>query len=111
MGEGEVDVILCPATPSAAPQHDTARYWGYTSQWNLLDYPCAIFPASFVDQEKDRKDTSYVPRNHQDKYNADLYEPENYEGAPISLQVVGRRNFDEKVVAALEIIEHAMGRQ
>lgn len=107
----EVDVIICPTTPGAAPLHETARYWPYTSQWNLLDYPTVVFPVTFVDQEKDLKDESYVPTNEQDKYNHELYSPEAYAGAPVSLSVVGRRYMDEKVMAALEAIEHAMGRE
>jgi amidase len=107
----EVDVVICPSTPGVAPQHDTARYWPYTSQWNLLDYPAAIFPVAFVDPEKDKVDEAYVPMNEQDKYNYDLYTPAAYEGAPVSLTIVGRRNMDEKVMAALEAIEKAMGRK
>lgn len=107
----EVDVIICPATPGAAPQHETARYWPYTSQWNLLDYPAAVFPVTYVDQEKDKIEQGYVPMNDEDKYNYDLYAPERYVGAPVSLQVVGRRNMDEKVMAALAAIEYAMGRK
>jgi amidase len=41
-----VDVILCPTGPGAAPPLNCARYWGYTAQWNLLDYPALIFPVS-----------------------------------------------------------------
>lgn len=41
---GMVDVILCPTAPSVVPRHDKATYWGYTSQWNLLDYPAVVFP-------------------------------------------------------------------
>jgi Asp-tRNA(Asn)/Glu-tRNA(Gln) amidotransferase A subunit family amidase len=46
--EGIVDIILCPAGPGVAPAHNTSKYWGYTSQWNLLDYPAAVFPVSKV---------------------------------------------------------------
>lgn len=45
-GAGAVDVILCPVGPGAAPPLDNAKYWGYTSQWNLLDYPSLSFPVS-----------------------------------------------------------------
>jgi amidase len=38
------DVLLCPVGPGAAPPLNGARYWGYTSQWNLLDYPAVVFP-------------------------------------------------------------------
>ena len=44
---GTVDVILCPAGPGAAPPLNCARYWGYTSQWNLLDYSALVFPVRY----------------------------------------------------------------
>ncbi|KAM0543450.1 hypothetical protein ACHAPJ_012314 [Fusarium lateritium] len=106
----EVDVILCPPSFGAATPHDQSRYWGYTSQWNLLDYPAAVFPVTTVDPFKDPKDLAYVPKNDQDKFVYDLYSPEKFADMPISLQIVGRRQYDEKVLAALTEIEHAMGR-
>lgn len=69
---GMVDVILSPAGPGAAPPLNCARYWGYTSQWNLLDYPALVFPVTQVDQDLDGRDEGYTPRNEQDKYNHDL---------------------------------------
>lgn len=69
---GMVDVILCPVGPGAAPPLDCSKYWGYTSQWNLLDYPALVFPVGQVDQSLDGKDKSYVPMNEQDKFNHEL---------------------------------------
>ncbi|KAL9083098.1 MAG: hypothetical protein Q9159_005972 [Coniocarpon cinnabarinum] len=98
---GMVDVILCPAGPSAAPLLETARYWGYTSQWNLLDYPALVVPTVLrVDANSDMKDAGYVPRNADDQYNWESYEPSSYAHAPLSLQIVGRRFEDEKVLQA-----------
>ncbi len=97
--EGTVDVILCPVGPGAAPPLDCARYWGYTAQWNLLDYPALVFPVTKVDPTRDMLDQDYVPMNEKDEYNHQLWKsgPEKYEGAPVSLQLVGRRYEDEKV--------------
>ncbi|KAI5289976.1 hypothetical protein KEM54_002762 [Ascosphaera aggregata] len=107
----EVDVILCPTTCGVAPQHETAKYWSYTSQWNLLDYPAVAFPVTTLDPAKDLPDMSYKPRNEQDAHIQSLYtDPDAFKDAPVSLQLVGRRHFDEKVMAALELIEKAMGR-
>jgi amidase len=92
--EGMVDVILCPAGPGTAPKIDTAKWWGYTSNWNLLDYPAIVFPVDQVDPVKDSTKDKYTPRNDKDKDNWDLWEkygPEGYKDAPISLQLVGRR--------------------
>lgn len=63
-----------------------------------------------VDPARDLKDASYVPKNADDQFVYDMYEPEKYVHAPVSLQVIGRRHFDEKVLAALAEIERAMGR-
>ena len=75
-----------------------------------MDYPACVFPVTFVDKEKDPVEKGYTPMNAQDKFNYDLYTPEAYAGAPVSLTVVGRRYMDEKVMAALEAVEKAMGR-
>ncbi|KAK6581183.1 hypothetical protein PZA11_006671 [Diplocarpon coronariae] len=110
--QGMVDVILCPVGPSSAPKIDTARWWGYTSQWNLLDYPALVFPVDQVDTEKDGERTEYEPRNEKDRYNWHLWEKygaEGYKDAPVSLQLVGRRYEDEKVVQALEILKKEVG--
>lgn len=124
-----VDVILTPVGPGCAPLIDTARYWCYTSQWNLLDYPALVFPTGLYCNEQDAADKTYSPRNEQDAYNytlckleaisrkfgldvhkclTDVFsfsdEPEKFKDAPISLQLVGRRYEDEKLIDALEMI-------
>lgn len=70
--EGMVDVILCPVGPGAAPPIDHAKYWGYTSQWNLLDYPALVFPVSKVDPELDAVEEGYKPMNEKDEFNYKL---------------------------------------
>ena len=74
VGEKMVDVVLCPVGPGCAPPHDCARYWAYTSQWNLLDYPCLIFPTGLQCGVEDEADAGYTPRNAQDEYNRNLCE-------------------------------------
>lgn len=119
-----VDVILCPAGPGAAPPLNHAKYWGYTAQWNLLDYPAFVFPVTQVTpeldvdriengtgngQEKEKK--TYTPLNAQDEWNHKLYSnnPQAYVDAPVSLQLVGRRYEDEKVFEALQFIRDRVG--
>src|SRR5204862_2728546 len=72
--EGVVNAILCPAGPGVAPLHNTAKYWGYTSQWNLLDYPALVFPVSKVDAKIDVADRGYKPMNVIDMDNWTLCE-------------------------------------
>ncbi|CAF1313508.1 unnamed protein product [Rotaria sordida] len=107
-----IDCLLAPVGPSAAPLHGTAKWWGYTSIWNLLDYPAAIFPVTTVDLVKDQVEVNYKPRNALDSENYKLYvSVETYANAPIGLQVISRRFNDEKVMKCVEIIEQAMGRE
>ncbi|KAL8762481.1 MAG: hypothetical protein Q9184_001516 [Pyrenodesmia sp. 2 TL-2023] len=72
--EGMVDVILAPVGPGAAPPLDQSKYWAYTSQWNLLDYPALVFPVSKVDPAVDKADEGYEPMNKQDAFNHQLCE-------------------------------------
>ena len=72
--EGMVDVILCPVGPGAAPPLECSRYWAYTSQWNLLDYPALVFPVGKVDAARDVRDKHYQPGNGEDEYNHSLCE-------------------------------------
>lgn len=110
--EGCVDVILCPVGPSVAPKLDTARYWGYTSQWNLLDYPAVVFPVSKVDESLDSEKVEYEPRNDKDRENWALWEThgaKGYKDAPVNLQIVSRRYQDEVALKALEIVKEETG--
>ncbi|KAJ4258075.1 hypothetical protein NW762_008215 [Fusarium torreyae] len=106
-----IDAILCPVGPGCAPPHEQSKYWCYTSQWNLLEYPAIAFPVTQVDQERDVPDTSYIPVNDQDKANHDLYTgPDRYRDAPVSLQLVTQRYEDEKCIEVLKRVESALGR-
>jgi amidase len=121
--KGMVDVILCPVGPGVAPVHNTAKYWGYTSQWNLLDYPAVVFPVSKVDKVMDIPMKDFKAMTKVDKDNWKLCEllfrtkvlpqligiddANEFDGLPISLQLVGRRFEDEKVLAILDYITSA----
>jgi amidase len=72
--KGMVDVILCPAGPGVAPVHNTAKYWAYTSQWNLLDYPAIVFPVDRVDKTMDVPTKDFKAMTDVDEYNWNLCE-------------------------------------
>ena len=123
-----VDVVLCPVGPSVANRLNTAKYWGYTAVWNLLDYPAASFPVDKVDREVDRAYSRGDFMSGADKQNwklckrsprlmrlknsltnhslhtTDNDNPQEFHGLPVSLQLVGRRFEDEKVLAVLEYL-------
>jgi amidase len=100
-----IDALLCPVGPSVAPKHNTARYWSYTSQWNLLDYPGVVFPVCKVDKDVDRWEGIDKSLSGHDGDNHELWDPEETHGAPVGLQLVGRRFEDEKILSILDHIK------
>lgn len=69
-----------------------------------------MFPCDRVRPDLDVADANYVPKNAQDAFVHDMYSPQVFADAPVSLQIIGRRQEDEKVLAALVEIERALGR-
>lgn len=58
------DCIICPSAPLAGNPHDFPLWWGYTTLWNLLDYPSTIMPLKDfkINSHDDPKDEAYTPR-------------------------------------------------
>lgn len=105
----DIDALLCPVGPGVAPRHNTARYWNYTSQWNLLDYPGLVFPVATVDKELDFWCDDDEILGELDQDNRELWDPQEFHGAPVGLQLVGRRFDDEKIVGITEHIIDKVG--
>lgn len=67
-----------------------------------------MLPVGHVDAQVDAVDRSYVPANLIDKANHDLYDPELFHNAPISLQLVGRYMEEEKLMAVANAFDQAV---
>ncbi|ESW95752.1 hypothetical protein KL918_003311 [Ogataea parapolymorpha] len=106
MLELDVDYILSPTYFSVAPKLETARYWGYTSLWNILDFPNVVFPTGLrCEPALDAPDNLHKPRNDIEAYEYALYDSaEDFKNAPISLQLTGKRWFDEELVKAAGVV-------
>jgi len=104
-----VDAILCPVAPFAAPPHGLNSNDFYTNMQNFLDYACASFPVTTVDPVVDhpepRPEAFY---NHEDEAVFDLYKPETFWNAPVGVQLVGRTQEEEAVIAMTEIAVKAL---
>ncbi|CAE6459376.1 unnamed protein product [Rhizoctonia solani] len=104
-----IDAILCPATATLASPHDTTRWAGYTHYWNLLDLPAAVFPSGKPFNAKEWKSGTRPslgkPRNSIEEFVAGQWDPDTYEGAPVALQLVGRRWQEEKLLGDLKIVD------
>lgn len=107
MAELDVDFIISPTYVSVAAEPETVHYWGYTNLWNILDYPNVVFPTNLkCDPELDPVDVDFIPRNDIEEYEYSLYDdPKKFQGAPIAMQVTGRRWHDEETIMASKVIE------
>lgn len=109
----EVDVLLTPTMPHPAVLHRSCKWVGYTKVWNFLDYSAIVLPAGKIDRtlEKSKHDptvATYVPRNALDEANWALYDPEVMDGLPVSVQIVGKRLEEEKVLGIAQVVEHVL---
>lgn len=114
-GEGtEMDIILCPPNATPAVPHDgmatAVSSCGYTFLFNLLDYTAGIVPVTHVDPVKDSlpKGFSTKKLNGVAKGAYKLYDAEAMKGLPVTVQVVGRRLEEEKVLACMKRVEDAL---
>ena len=94
-----IDCIIAPVSPTPSAMHGMNRSTDYTSPYNVMDMPGVVTPVTTVDLELDQlKDHhKFNDANPIDKLNWTGYKPELYEGAPVCVQVVGRRFDDEKI--------------
>lgn len=106
MQKNSIDYILAPAYVSVAPKLGKDHYIGYTGLWNILDFPGIVFPTGLsCDPSLDTVDRSYKQRNDVEAYEYSLYDDsELFKGAPINLQMIGRRWFEEELVQAGKVV-------
>ncbi|KAM5383596.1 hypothetical protein ACJZ2D_002045 [Fusarium nematophilum] len=105
----ELDVIVAPITPTAAIRHDRFKYYGYSSVINLLDFTSVVVPVTFADKKVDVKNDSFSPLTDMDKTVQAEYDAEAYHGAPVAVQIIGRRLTEERVMAIAEEIGKLVG--
>lgn len=85
-----LDVVLAPAGPTPAPKHGTAKYWNYTSYWNLADYPAVVFPTGlFVDPALDVHAPERRPRNEKEAFVWSNYDAQTFTGVSMDYQLWG----------------------
>lgn len=100
--QNKIDFVLSPTYNNVAPQPEAVYNWSYTALWNLLDFPTLTFQTGlFQDPTTDVwHDGDYKFRSELEELENSGYTPDQFVGAPIGLQLSGRRYFDEEVVAA-----------
>lgn len=98
----ELDAIVAPVAPTAAIRHDQYRYYGYTTAINLLDFTSVVVPVTFADKAVDQKNEGFKPLNAMDAQVQEEYDPIAYHGAPVAVQIIGRRLSEERTLAIAE---------
>lgn len=101
MNANGVDFIISPAYSNVAPRPEEIYNWSYTSLFNLIDFPTlTVQTGLFQDPKVDKFAEPYTARSDLEELELSNYDPAKFVGAPIALQLTGRRYFDEDVVAA-----------
>jgi len=81
--------------------------------WDLLDFAACTFPVTFVDNAIDKARDMKMFKSMSEidaKIQVD-YDPNFYHGAPVSLQLVGKRVEEEKILEMGEIVADALKNQ
>ncbi|SYW79514.1 uncharacterized protein UHO2_04157 [Ustilago hordei] len=123
--ELQLDCLLSPVQGNVAPRPGTIKYWGYTSVFNLVDYPGLVFPSGFKadarrDEEYEEKERSLQAEfghtskkqgewlSDFDKDNMQEYQQHRavFDNAPVGLQLIGRRYKDEELIKYAELLQH-----
>ena len=116
--EPPIDVYLTPVNPSVCPKHDDyqkVRYLGYTGTVNVLDFTACTIPVTFVDESLDLADSPDgtsdasgnslpAPVSDLDRTIRQRYDPLVYKGLPVTVQIVGRRLEEEKVLGIAQLL-------
>jgi amidase len=116
-----MDVYITPVNPAVAPRHGhyaRGRYLGYTGTVNVLDFSACTVPVGFVDTKLHPADKGTnsdaegkeIPEvaEELDGYIRSIYDPEVYKGLPVTVQVVGRRLEEEKVLGVATVLENLL---
>lgn len=109
MNENGIDFIISPTYSNVAPRPEEVYNWSYTSLFNLIDFPTLVVQTGlFQDPTVDKFDAPFEARSDLEALELGNYDPEGFVGAPIAIQITGRRYFDEEVVAAGKTIVDIM---
>ncbi|KAF4493825.1 general amidase [Fusarium agapanthi] len=99
-----VDAVLMPVAPHAAVIPGKFYHGAYTDAMNLTNYTAVVIPSIRADKRIDVFDEGYEPLGKVDRKNWQAY---LYDGAPVGVQIVGRKLEEEKCLAIARIV-HAV---
>ncbi|KAF5675380.1 general amidase [Fusarium circinatum] len=102
-----VDAVLMPVAPHAAVIPGKFYHGAYTDAMNLTNYTAVVIPTIRADKRIDVFDEGYESLGEMDRKNWQAYAADLYDGAPVGVQIVGRKFEEEKCLAIARIV-HAV---
>ncbi|KAH8807797.1 acetamidase [Xylogone sp. PMI_703] len=113
-----LDALIMPVTPWVGYKPWTwvksNQYVGYTSIWNLVDWPATTVPVTTVTKEKDGIESqewkSHKGRNKADIFNKQQYDFNLVKGMPIGVQVICGKYEEEKCIAVSKVIDNLVNK-
>ncbi|WFD29885.1 hypothetical protein MSPP1_000899 [Malassezia sp. CBS 17886] len=105
-----LDVVIAPVYVAPGAAQNTARYWNYSSLWNVLDYPGIAFPTGLFVEPEDGAERLRTARNvAEDECIASGALTANYTGIPLGLQMVAQTDDDARLFALMAAVDRAVG--
>ncbi len=105
-----VDGIITPLAPYPAARPERYKYYGFSTWVNGMDYTSVVIPVTLADKRVDKYPDGYKPISDSDKVVFEDYDAEIYDGAHVSVQIVGRRLTEEKMLAIAEYAGALLGK-
>ncbi|KAK5449840.1 hypothetical protein LTS15_008412 [Exophiala xenobiotica] len=103
-----VEAIVAPVSPYAAVLPGKFYHSPYSSVINVLDYTAIVIPVTFADKNVDNVPADFQPLTDKDKMNMDSYDADAYHGAPASVQLIGRRLDEERLLSMAQLVVDAL---
>ncbi|KAA8651633.1 hypothetical protein EYZ11_004895 [Aspergillus tanneri] len=110
-----IDAIIHPVAPHPVPEIDRYNAVGYTSSFNLLDYPAGAIPVrpfNESDLETGKEMTAPVigswDKANRMLWNENTVDRRVYLDSPLSIQVITPKLHDYDLFRAMEIIDRAV---
>lgn len=104
-----MDAIIAPLAPYAAARPGLYLWYGYSMFVNGLDYTTVTVPVTLANKDVDKYEDGYKPISDKDKEVHEAYDAEIYDGSHVSIQLIGRRLQEEKMLALAEYISQLLG--
>lgn len=104
-----IDAIISPITPyTGVKSQATLKHFNYHVCYNLTDYTVGTIPVLRTDREIDGLG-DVVARTPEEVEHFSEYNPEFLHGASASIQIIGRKFEEEKVIELMKIVSKAVG--